>query len=151
MHKRKPPKLPESTRYQDEKSPEDFNRSVLADKLSSIKAPGQNPQAGQTRQPSYNRPVMHEFLKQEASRQAGVLAGITNMASKTRYNKPPFDETSPKYNIQNKNAGRDKILQLVMPKLNNFNSGQENMRNLTHLKLDPIEQSFQGSVQQFIN
>ncbi len=39
-----------------------------------------------------------------------------------------------------------------MPKLNNFNSGQENnMRNLTHLKLDPIEQSFRGNVQQFIN
>lgn len=38
-----------------------------------------------------------------------------------------------------------------MPKLNNFNSGQENMRNLTHLKLDPIDQSFQGNVQHYIN
>lgn len=73
------------------------------------------------------------------------------MASKTRYNKSQFEETSPKYQLPSKNAGRDKLLQLVMPKLNNFNSGQENMRNLTHLKLDPIDQSFQGNVQQFIN
>lgn len=77
MQKRKPPKLPESTRYQDQadnKSPDDFNRSVMADKLSSIKATGQTQMMGisnlphQARQPSYNRPGMQEFFKPEASR-----------------------------------------------------------------------------------